>query len=89
MKITPLNGYVVIKPMAAEEVTKSGIVIPDTANKEKVDTCLRISSDAVIASAMLLKSIMPSKSVEIFNAFGIKIPYKLWYIFVILSMKNT
>jgi chaperonin GroES len=35
MKITPLNGYVVIKPLPAEEVTKSGIVIPDTANKEK------------------------------------------------------
>lgn len=35
MKIKPLNGYVVIKPLAAEEVTKSGIVIPDTANKEK------------------------------------------------------
>ncbi|PIZ73027.1 co-chaperone GroES [Candidatus Peregrinibacteria bacterium CG_4_10_14_0_2_um_filter_43_11] len=35
MKIVPLNGYVVIKPLAAEEVTKSGIVIPDTANKEK------------------------------------------------------
>jgi chaperonin GroES len=26
---------VVIKPLEAEEVTKSGIVIPDTANKEK------------------------------------------------------
>ncbi len=35
MKISPLNGYAVIKPLAAEEVTKSGIVIPDTANKEK------------------------------------------------------
>jgi len=35
MKIKPLNGYVVIKPLEAEEVTKSGIVIPDTANKEK------------------------------------------------------
>lgn len=35
MKIKPLNGYVVIKPLPAEEVTKSGIVIPDTANKEK------------------------------------------------------
>lgn len=35
MKIAPLNGYVVIKPLEAEEVTKSGIVIPDTANKEK------------------------------------------------------
>ena len=35
MKLTPLNGYVVIKPLKPEEVTKSGIVIPDTANKEK------------------------------------------------------
>jgi len=35
MNIKPLNGYVVIKPLAAEEVTKSGIYIPDTANKEK------------------------------------------------------
>lgn len=35
MKITPLNGYVVIKPLEQEEMTKSGIFIPDTANKEK------------------------------------------------------
>lgn len=35
MKIKPLNGYVVIKPVEAEEMTKSGIVIPGTANKEK------------------------------------------------------
>ena len=35
MNIQPLNGYVVIKPLAQEEMTKSGIVIPDTANKEK------------------------------------------------------
>ena len=34
MKIKPLNGYVVIKPLEAEEMTASGIVIPDTANKE-------------------------------------------------------
>jgi len=35
MKIKPLNGYVVIKPLEQEEMTKSGIIIPDTANKEK------------------------------------------------------
>ena len=32
--LTPLGDRVVIKPMAREEVTKSGIVLPDTA-KEK------------------------------------------------------
>lgn len=35
MKIKPLNGYVVIKPINPEEMTKGGIVIPDTASKEK------------------------------------------------------
>lgn len=35
MNIKPLRDRVVIKPMEAEEVTKSGIVIPDTAKKER------------------------------------------------------
>jgi chaperonin GroES len=34
MNIKPLYDYVVIKAMA-EEVTKSGIVLPDTISKEK------------------------------------------------------
>lgn len=34
MNIKPLSDYVVVKAIA-EEVTKSGIVLPDTLNKEK------------------------------------------------------
>ncbi len=34
MNIKPLADRVIIKPLAAEEVTKGGIVLPDTA-KEK------------------------------------------------------
>jgi chaperonin GroES len=33
-KITPLHDRVIVKPNAAEETTKGGIIIPDTA-KEK------------------------------------------------------
>jgi chaperonin GroES len=33
--LKPLGDRVVIKPTPKEEVTKSGIVLPDTANKEK------------------------------------------------------
>jgi chaperonin GroES len=33
-KLTPLGNNVIVKPIAAEEVRKSGLVIPDTA-KEK------------------------------------------------------
>lgn len=35
MKIQPLGDRVVVKPVKEEEVTKSGIVLPDTVEKEK------------------------------------------------------
>jgi chaperonin GroES len=34
-KIRPLHTNVVIKPIAMDEVTKSGIVLPDTVDKER------------------------------------------------------
>ncbi len=35
MNIRPLGGRVLVKPVKEEEVTKSGIVLPDTVDKEK------------------------------------------------------
>ena len=35
MNLKPLRDRVVIKPIEPEEVTKTGIVIPDTARKER------------------------------------------------------
>jgi chaperonin GroES len=35
MNIKPLGDRVLVKPLTTEEVTKSGIVLPDTAEKEK------------------------------------------------------
>ena len=35
MKIKPLNDNVIIKPIREDEMTKSGIVLPDTVDKEK------------------------------------------------------
>jgi len=35
MKLKPLGDHVVVKPMLADEITKSGIVLPDTVDKEK------------------------------------------------------
>jgi len=35
MNIRPLGDRVIIKPLAEDEVTSSGIVLPDTADKEK------------------------------------------------------
>lgn len=35
MKVKPLGNRVLVKQSSMEEVTKSGIVLPDTADKEK------------------------------------------------------
>ncbi len=35
MKLKPLHDNVVVKPLSVDEMTKSGIVLPDTASKEK------------------------------------------------------
>jgi chaperonin GroES len=35
MKIKPLHDNVIVKPVTQEEVTKSGIVLPDTVDKER------------------------------------------------------
>jgi chaperonin GroES len=35
MKLKPLNDHVILEVFDKEEITKSGIVIPDTAEKEK------------------------------------------------------
>ena len=35
MKITPLADYILIEPMKKEEKTKTGILLPDTAEKDR------------------------------------------------------
>ena len=35
MKIKPLSDHILIEPIKAEEKTKSGILLPDTIDKEK------------------------------------------------------
>ncbi len=34
-KLRPLGDHVIVKPLSDDAVTKSGIVLPDTVNKEK------------------------------------------------------
>lgn len=35
MNLTPLSNRVILEPVEEEKVTKSGIVLPDTAGKER------------------------------------------------------
>jgi chaperonin GroES len=33
--IKPLNDYIILKPLSKEEVTESGIILPDTVDKDR------------------------------------------------------
>ena len=35
MKLKPLHDHIVVKPIVQDAITKSGIVLPDTVDKEK------------------------------------------------------
>lgn len=35
MKLKPLHDHLAVKPISENEITKSGIVLPDTIDKEK------------------------------------------------------
>ena len=50
-KIRPVSDRVVVKPAAREEVTKSGIVIPDTAKeKPQEGTVVAVGSGRLLES---------------------------------------
>lgn len=37
VNLKPLGGKVLVKPMKEEKITKSGIVLPDTAEKDELE----------------------------------------------------
>ena len=38
MQLKPLHDNVILKPIAKDEMTRSGIILPDTIDKEKPET---------------------------------------------------
>lgn len=57
MTIKPLHDNVVLKPAKAEKTTKSGIVLPDTADKGKPEqgTVVAIGPGKILESGALSK----------------------------------
>lgn len=52
MKVKPLGNRVMVKQDSQEEITKFGIVLPDTADKEKkaIGTIVELGNGSEIAS---------------------------------------
>jgi len=55
-KIQPLHDRVVIKPKEAEEKTKSGIILPDTAKEKPIEgTVVAVGEGKVTEDGKVLK----------------------------------
>lgn len=63
MSIKPLDDRVLIEPVSQEEKTKSGIVLPDTADKEKPE------QGKVIAIGSNVKEVKKG-DIVLFNKYG-------------------
>src|SRR3989304_95759 len=69
LKIKPLAGYALIGPQEAEEVTASGIVLPDTAQEKQAQgKVLAVASPATI----------DGKEVKAEFGVGDAVLYKKW-----------
>ncbi|MFH1979179.1 MAG: co-chaperone GroES [Patescibacteria group bacterium] len=87
-KITPLGDRVLIEALSEEETirkTKSGIVIPDTANKEKVDRgkIMAVGSGKVTDGGKLIAPKVKVGQLVVFSEFSadkIKVNDQEYYI---------
>ncbi len=74
MQLKPLRGKALIKPVKEEKVTKSGIVLPDTVEKEeleqgeviavgapKMDDGHEVPSQLAVGQRVILKKYGPDK----------------------------
>jgi len=55
MKLKPLADRVLIQPTAAEEVTASGIIIPDSANEKPLRGTVLATGNGTKDEEMILK----------------------------------
>ncbi len=72
MQLKPLRDYVVIEPVKAEELTKSGIVLPDTADKEKPEQgkVIAVGSGKVTDSGQKIAPQVKAGDKVLFTKYG-------------------
>ena len=87
MNVKPLGNRVLVKQLSSEEVTKSGIVLPETADKEKkaqgkiveLGTGSEISSIGLKVGDTVVFGKYAGEEVEI-DEDGKKVEYKILYV---------
>ena len=73
-KIRPLGDKVLIEPMSREEKTKSGIILPDTADKERPEQgkVLSVGPGKLDKDGKLVKPLVKKGDVVLFTKYGPK-----------------
>jgi chaperonin GroES len=87
MKVKPLGNRVLVKQSSQEEVTKSGIILPDTADKEKKAQGKIVglgNGDEIAKLGLIIGDVVvfgkySGEEVEIDEA-GEKVEYKILYV---------
>ena len=70
-KITPLNDKIVVKRLEAEEVTKGGIVLPDTAKeKPQEGTVIALGDGALLEDGTRAEFQVKKKDRIIFSSYA-------------------
>lgn len=72
MNIKPLSDHILIEPVKEEEKTKSGIILPDTAEKERPEQGLVIAvgpGRKTNAGKVILLDVVPGQKV-LFTKYG-------------------
>ncbi|HOK00488.1 MAG TPA: co-chaperone GroES [Candidatus Pacearchaeota archaeon] len=72
MKIKPLSGYILIEPIKEEEKTKSGILLPETVEKDRPEqgTVIAVGSPKKTSSGKIIPlGVKPGDKV-LFTKYG-------------------
>lgn len=72
MKIKPLGDRVVIEPITREEKTKSGIVLPETAAKERPEQgkIIAVGPGKILESGKIIPVNLKKGDVVLFTKYG-------------------
>ncbi|MBU3964344.1 co-chaperone GroES [Patescibacteria group bacterium] len=72
MNIKPLSDYILIEPVTAEEKTKSGIFLPETAEKERPEqgTVVAVGAGKKTSSGKILSMDVKIGDRVLFTKYG-------------------
>ncbi len=72
MNVKPLSDYILIEPITVEEKTKSGILLPDTAEKERPEQgrVIAVGSGKKTASGKVMPMEVKKGDKVLFTKYG-------------------